>query len=214
MMLAAVLVAASWAGAIGSDWEALAQRQPDAAWRGDVLAALEAESGELDGAAQTLAFNAGTGAAEAFELERAVAIFEQLTARLDAGWARYNLALARHRAGDGAGAEAALDELLATVPAAERPALWSQRAIFALGAGRTASARASFGHAIGLGDADAASILAREALARHNLGPARRGFRSALARRTDHPWALRGWGLTLLSDHDSFPNTPSNRTTN
>lgn len=168
--------------------------------RGALVAELLAASdAELDDDSQRLAYECATRAADALELELALAIQEPLHGRVGAVWSGYNLAVTRHRSGDSAGADALLGALLVDAGLGDRANLWNQRAIFALGDGRRVEAWAAFGHAMGLGSADATAILAREDLAGHNLHRAKSGFRAALNRTPDHPWALRGWGLALLS---------------
>lgn len=194
---AALLLAAQGAGA--QDWEALAERPSDAARGAAVLERLRDGAVELTALAQNLAFEDAQRAAEAFELELSLALFRTLVERTDAPWARYNLAIVEHRAGDTAASDALLADMLDSQPAVEAPGLWSQRGIFAWGAGNDATALRHFGQALVRGSTDASAILAREALARHNLGPARAGFRAALERDRAHPWALRGWGLALLT---------------
>jgi len=203
--LAVILVALTLASASGDTWQSLAELPPGPERGRRVAALLATETGPLDGAAQRLAYEAGTRASEDLDLELALDIQRPLYALVGASWSAYDLALTEQRQGNVDGADALFAELLASTAPADAPGLWGQRGILALGAGRGVSARAYLGRAIALGDPDAAAVLAREALAGHNLGPSKNGFRTALGRNPAHPWALRGWGLSLL-----FASSPRN----
>ena len=196
--LALTLVLA--AGGLGQDsWSEVADMEPGPE-RGRLVAGLLAlHEGELGREAQGLAFEAGSRAADALELDLALTIQGDLHRLVGAWWSGFNLALTQQRSGDVAAGDATLAALLEAARPGDRASLWNQRAIFALGEGRWLDAHAGFGRAMALGSADATAILAREHLARHNLHSARTGFRAALNRNPDHPWALRGWGLTVLS---------------
>lgn len=205
---------------LSTDWEALERMAPGPARGALVLAALEDDPEPPSGRAQSLAFQEATRASAAFELDLGLDLFRTLTERLDPGgpkldasvaWAPFNLALLEHRAGFTGEADRLLADLLARGPATDRTSLWNQRAIFAYGSGDDARAQQLWGHALGLGNADASAILAREALKRHNLGAAQRGFRAAIARNPEHPWALRGWGLSLLTVPNPSTKTPTTR---
>ena len=184
---------------VSGDWAELASQEPGPERGRRIAAQLIASGAVLSHEAQVLAFEAGSRAADALELDLALTIQEELHARVGAVWSGFNLALTQHRAGDTASADATLAAFLPTAGPGDRANLWNQRAIFALGEGRHGAARAYFGRSLALGSADATAILAREHLAGHNLTAARTGFRASLNRNPDHPWALRGWGLALLS---------------
>lgn len=209
-LMAALLLGAQEAGA--QDWEALAERPSDPTRGALVLERLRDRAVELTSLAQNLAFEDAQRAAEAFELDLSLELFRSLVERTDAPWARYNLAIVEHRAGDFEASDALLADMLASQPAVEAAGLWSQRGIFAWGAGNDSSALRHFGQALARGSADASAILAREALGRHNLGPARTGFRAALERDRAHPWALRGWGLALLTPKPANASTLADST--
>ena len=204
MIAAGCVILLAWA-ATGQDvdWEALQAMSPGPLRGQLVLDGLHKATGPLGSVEQNLAFAEGIRASAEFELELSIGLFQAVYDENGAGWAQYNLALAQNRAGYTQRADQNLAELIASAPAGEAPSLWSQRAIFAYGSGHDARGLAFFGHAIGLGYADASAILAREALAMHNHAGAQRGFRAALSRNTDHPWALRGWGLSLLDSSDN-----------
>lgn len=199
-LAASLVLAAGLVGAQdGPDWSALAGLPPGPA-RGELVAeALEAAGGELPREAQQLAHDAGIRAADALEFGLALRVQGRLHARVGQLWTGYNLGVTQHRSGQTAAGDATLAALIEGAAPADRANLWSQRGIFALGQGRRDVAASHFGHAMALGSADATAILARERLAGHNLDAARDGFRASLNRNPDHPWALRGWGLTLLS---------------
>ena len=182
----------------GDTWAELSALPPGQDRGLRVAALLRGSEGELPIEAQRLAFDAARRAADAYELDLALAIQEALDERVGADWSAFNLALTLQKLGRVDAADSVYARLLTAAPKARQASLWGQRGILALGAGRGVSGRAHLGHALALGDPDAAAVLAREDLARHNLIPARNGFRAALARNQAHPWALRGWGLSVL----------------
>jgi tetratricopeptide (TPR) repeat protein len=181
----------------GEEWSAVRAMDAGSA-RGQAVAELLANDNiELAGSDLNLAWEAGQRAVVALEFELAFGIQEQLYRRAPAEWSGVNLALTAHKMGEWSLADQVMEELLLERP--EDPAkLWSQRGIFALGSDKLHLAREYFGWAICLGSPDATGILAREDLAIHNQSAARTGFRAALVANPDHPWALRGWGLSLL----------------
>jgi hypothetical protein len=198
--LASLLLACALSsGAACEDtWSELAALPPGSARGARVAALLESGTGAPPPEAQQLAFDAARRAADAYELELALSILRPLHARVEADWSAFNLALTLQKLGAADAADSIYAKLLQKTPRARQGSIWGQRGILALGAGHGVSGRARLGHALALGDPDAAAVLARESLARHNLGSARNGFRAALARNQAHPWALRGWGLSVL----------------
>ena len=179
-------------------WEDVGAMEPGTE-RGQAIAALLGSNpGSLDQAQLTMAWEAGKRAAEGLELELALKIQGPLFELAPAEWSGINLAITLQRLGDWRAADAVMGTLLAEVSLADPASTWSQRGIFALGEGEFLLAREYLGRALCLGSADASSILAREDLARHQFPSARAGFRAALASNPEHPWALRGWGLSLL----------------
>jgi hypothetical protein len=186
-------------GGVEQAWAEAAALEPGPGRGRRVAELLATQDGPLEGPAQQLAYEAGKRAADALELDLALAIHRPLHASVGAVWSGFNLSLTLHRAGRTEAADAVLEALLEGASAADRANLWNQRGIFALGAGDAPAYLAAFGRSMALGSADATAILARERLSRHNLDPALGGFRAALNRNPDHPWALRGWGLALLS---------------
>ena len=198
--LASILLLVAASSAPGDDWVSLGALPGGSARGARIAALLEAGTGPLELPAQKLAFAAAARAVEDYDLELALAIQVPLERRVGAPWSAFDLALTLQKAGRVDEADGVFERMLSAAAAEQRPGLWAQRGILALGAGRGVSARAYFGHALARGDADAAAVLARESLGRHNLTPARNGFRAALARNRTHPWALRGWGLSVLPD--------------
>lgn len=196
--LVALLALGPGAKAPGDTWESLGALEPGPSRGKRIAALLRAEEGELGLPAQRLAFAAANRAVDAFELPLALELQEALDARVGAAWSTFNLALTLQKAGQPQRADELFVRMLEEASPDERGSIWGQRGIVALGAGRSVFGRACLGRALAMGDADAAAVLAREALARHNLGSAQSGFRVALARNQTHPWALRGWGLSML----------------
>ena len=197
-LLGVILAALTSLVGAPDDWSELAAL-PAGPERGQRVAALlESAEGPLSIEAQQLAYEAGSRASDALDLELALRIQLPLHARVSAPWSAANLALTQGRKGNVDAADGIYAVLVQQVPADQVPGIWGQRGILALGAGRGVSARAYLGRAMALGDPDASAVLAREALARHNLIAARNGFRTSLGRTQAHPWALRGWGLSLL----------------
>ncbi len=190
----------------GGEWDKVREIAPGSE-RGEAIANLLADdSVDLESAELTLSWEAGQRAADSLEFELAFRIQEQLYRRVPAEWSGVNMALTAHKLGRWQTADLVLGELLESKPT-DAAGLWSQRGIFALGDGRQRLAREYFGRAICLGSPDATGILAREDLALYNFEPARAGFRAALASNSKHPWALRGWGLSLLGAAALHPGT-------
>ncbi len=90
----------------------------------------------------------------------------------------------------------------------ERRAMYERRAVSRRGAGRDAQALDDLGRALAEGGRDAAQMLGQNALASGDLETARALFRTLLEPREGEtpesleeaaPWALRGWGLALLT---------------
>jgi len=184
----------------GDTWQSLSELPPGPDRGARVAALLAVAPDELAIPAQQLAFAAANRAVEDFDLTLAISIQVALNDRVHAPWSAFNLALTLQKAGDPQGSDKLFARMLQQAAPDARAGLWGQRAIVALGAGHDVSGRAYLGHALALGDPDAAAVLARQSLARHNLPSARNGFRTALMRNQAHPWALRGWGLSLLPD--------------
>ena len=170
--------------------------------RGEVIAALLSIQPdgptELEPEQVKVAWEAGKRAAEGLELDLALRIQGPLFQLAPAEWSGFNLAITLQRLGQWTEADDVMGELLDTYPLGDPAGAWSQRGIIALGSGEPLLAREYMGRAIALGSADAAGILAREDLSLHRMNSARTGFRAALAGNNEHPWALRGWGLSLL----------------
>jgi len=190
----------------GEEWSAVRSMAPGNERGRAVAALLELDEVALDSSDVTFAWEAGKRATDSLEFKLAKAIQLQLYRRYPAEWSGVNLALTSHKLGQWSEADLVMDELLRASPS-DAAGLWSQRGIFALGADRLRVAREYFGRAICLGSADATGILAREDLALHNIESARAGFRAALVANSEHPWALRGWGLSLLGADTLHPGT-------
>ena len=184
--------------ALSDGWEEVHAMEPGTA-RGKAIAALLATKPDsLEQDELMLAWEAGKRAAEGLELNLALEIQGPLFELAPAEWSGVNLAITFQRLGDWRASDEVMGTLLQGIPLADPAGTWSQRGIFALGAGEVLLAREHLGRALCLGSADASAILAREDLARDNIQSSRAGFRAALAGNPEHPWALRGWGLSLL----------------
>ena len=86
---------------------------------------------------------------------------------------------------------------------AERLDIMTRHAIAAAGAGKPLLERGLLGRAARLGGDDALQILGKAALEQGKLERAKSLFRALLIRarvekREAAPWALRGWGLSLM----------------
>ena len=139
-------------------------------------------------------------ATELLWMEDAIAVQRELHRRYAATWSAIGLALSLHRGAPPGGSDAADAVLAAQIErGADLPDLWSQRGLLAAGRGDERRARDHLGRALGLGSADAALMLARMDLARGRMGGARAGFRALLMEDEPHAWALRGWGIALLT---------------
>jgi hypothetical protein len=79
--------------------------------------------------------------------------------------------------------------------------------LLALGAGDWEAARRDLGHALANGSSSAADVLGQRALAQGRLDRARALFRGGAGRDSARPWALRGWGISMLAGADREPNT-------
>ncbi|MDG2143466.1 MAG: hypothetical protein P8N31_07920 [Planctomycetota bacterium] len=179
-------------------WEEVHTMDPGTA-RGQAIAALLALGPDsLDQDQLKLAWEAGKRAAEGLELDLALQLQRPLFELAPAEWSGINLAITLQRLGDWRATDDVMGALLSGHSLADPAGTWSQRGIFALGAGEHQLAREYLGRALCLGSADASAILAREDLAHNHIQSARAGFRAALAGNSEHPWALRGWGLSLL----------------
>jgi hypothetical protein len=138
-------------------------------------------------------------------LDDAVVVQRELHAIYGEAWSAMNLAGSLHRAGrvDEADAVLAAQEALGANPAE----IQNTRGIHALGRGDERAARDHLGRSLARGYRDSALVLARLDQTRGDLPGARAGFRALLhvdpsAGETPHAWALRGWGMTLLSPED------------
>jgi len=177
------------------DWAALEAR-PASPERVQAVLQRLAQARSLDGAAQRAAWQVGRDEAQALRLEPALAIQRRLHELVQADWSAMDLALTLNRLEGAAAADPVLEQQIARSPAPAE--LWAQRGIYWLGAQNEARARDCLGHALAYGSTDAAVVLAREDLARGRLRAARTGFRALLLDERPSPWALRGFGVSLL----------------
>lgn len=144
--------------------------------------------------------------------DRFLALPARLTAEAmhavgQATWSAFCVEGISRRYGDHARALAVIDERLAAVGPAGDPVelreLLERRAISAMGAALPREAEASLGRALRLGGDDALQILGKIALDAGRPREACRLFSALLARAQAQggeaaPWALRGWGVSLL----------------
>lgn len=150
------------------------------------------------------AFEAWRVAYDGYRGEAARTIAEAMHAVAAERWSAEVLEGTCRRLGDYASADRALaEQIRRTVDPAERRALLERRAIVAAGAGWTEREREFLGRALAAGGTDAYQMLARRALADGETARARTLFRALVERHLDTPaeappWALRGWGMTLL----------------
>lgn len=101
-------------------------------------------------------------------------------------------------------AAAVIQEQLGRTPRGpDQVFLLERRALVAAGAGDESAQVEFLGRALAAGGVDAQQVLGRRALSAGRLDRARGLFRGLVERRTleggvNAPWALRGWGVTLL----------------
>lgn len=183
------------ARATQDDWAALEAR-PASPERVQAVLQRLAQARALDANAQRSAWRVGLDEAQALRLEPARAIQQRLHELVQADWSAMDLALTLNRLEGAAAADPVLEAQIARSPAPAE--LWAQRGIYWLGAQHEARARDCLGHALAYGSTDAAVVLAREDLARGRTRAARAGFRALLLDERPSPWALRGFGISLL----------------
>lgn len=101
-------------------------------------------------------------------------------------------------------AAAVIQEQLTRTPSGpDQVFLLERRALVAAGAGDPSAQLEFLGRALAAGGVDAQQVLGRRALSAGRLERARGLFRGLVERQTleggvNAPWALRGWGVTLL----------------
>ncbi|MFT7676107.1 MAG: hypothetical protein ACI8QC_000074 [Planctomycetota bacterium] len=156
---------------------------------------------------QTLGYAAFLEDHDRFAALPARLIAEAMHSTAQATWSAFCVEGISRRYGDHDRAIAVIDERLLAVAQAgtiqEQAELLERRAISAMGANRKPLAEASLGRALRLGGQDALQILGKIALDAGRREEACRLFSALLARsqaRGDEaaPWALRGWGVSLL----------------
>ncbi|MBM3977419.1 MAG: hypothetical protein FJ299_10560 [Planctomycetes bacterium] len=207
MWLAALLLtagqdapAASREGGIQADAWSILDALPPGRERALRAAELLSDRERVPSAAQLeSAWRIGTQEAEALRFDSAVAVQRALYERVPALWSVSNLALSLNRLEGAAAADGVLSQWLPQARGAERADVWSQRGQFWLGAGQAQRGRTYLARALALGSADAGVMLAREDLEAGQVSSARTGFASALLQPDPSPWALRGFGVALLT---------------
>lgn len=156
------------------------------------------EGAEL-AACYQLAYERFLALANGYETESAIGLAHAIHARARAVWSASNLASALRRAGRWDEAHAVLSAAIAApIERRDRAALLQERALVDAGAGWKARERDDLGASLARGSSDAAQVLGRLDLAAGRFDAARAVFRSALRDEPTPPWALRGWGLSML----------------
>jgi hypothetical protein len=168
--------------------------------RARAAAQLLADRSLTPGPAETqLAWRIGVEEADALRFESAALVQQALYDRVPALWSAANLALTLNRLHGPEAAERVLAPLQFTATGRDAADLWSQRGTYWCGAGAGRIGRGYLGRAIALGSTDATVVLAREDLENLRIAAARCGFRAALLEPAPSPWALRGFGVALLT---------------
>jgi hypothetical protein len=167
------------------------------------LAALQRSAGPatpLEREALLVAWNAGVDSARAQRFDLALAIQSELHRRYRQVWSTIDLGVTLRLSGDYAGADRVFADQIELEGGAGRSTgeLWNRRGINALGSGDGARGRDHLGRALAMGSDDAGVVLARLDLAAGRVASARAGFRALTLTDDPGPWALRGWGLSLL----------------
>jgi len=140
----------------------------------------------------------------AFRARSAMQIAEALHDRARATWSAISLASAKRRAGaDGGGVRVLQDQIEHTEPGPDWVALYEALALACDGAGLRELQLDALGHAYAKGGTDAQQILGGLALREGRWQEAGRLFgglvdRALVGSREPEPWALPGWGLSLL----------------
>ncbi len=155
---------------------------------------------------QQLGFQAFVEEHDAFRVGPARRLAEALHASAGQTWSAFCLEGIARRSGDLQAAQRVIQSQLESsdaAPLTERIELLQRLAIVAAGAGDRDLELASLGHALRLGGDDALQILGKTALFGGERLRARRLFGAVLQRAAVRdtetpPWALRGWGLSLL----------------
>jgi len=161
------------------------------------------ERGPLERERLMLAWQAAVDAAQAFELDAAIAVQQELERRHRAPWSAMDLALSLGWAGRSEEAARVLAGALKPARAQETPRgllgeIYEGLGLLRLGLGDEAGARDYLGHSLLLGSVNAAIVLARMDLQDGRRAAARDGFRAAFAHQDTSGWGLRGWGLAQL----------------
>jgi len=167
---------------------------------------------QLSRAQLEFAWNTAVAEARALRLaEGALPIQELLHERYGAAWSAVDLALTQSRLGDREGLDRVLGSAIERERAAGRATaeLWSRWGIATLGFGDEARARDYLGRALAEGSTDAALVLGKAEFESGHAAAARASWRPSILSDTPSPWALRGWGLTLLPKAHTLPATPS-----
>ncbi|MAF65653.1 MAG: hypothetical protein CMJ84_08355 [Planctomycetes bacterium] len=141
---------------------------------------------------------------EVFRADDALRLGEALHERARAPWSAGNLGRILGRLGRAGEGRAVLSEQLAREgDPAVRLALYDDRGLLALGAGEWELARADLGLALVQGSPSAAVVLGQRALAHGRSLRARALFREGARAVPPRPWALRGWGLSMLAGQET-----------
>lgn len=179
-------------------WEAAQRSAPGREQDGWILGALAGLRGAELEACIALAYRRFVELSDEFELERATALARALFERTRAPWSAANLGTVLRRRGRFEEARQALSQGMLEARGGDYAALRSDRALVAIAAGWEARARDDLGSALARGSRDAAVVLGRVELAAGRFERARALFRSVLGGEPRQPWALRGWGLSML----------------
>lgn len=198
-MLLAALLAFQAPDALPAEWAAVAAMPVGRERAVRAAALLDASRGELSKGVLELAWRVGNDEADALRFDSAVPVQRALYEHTPALWSVSNLALSLNRLEGAAAAEDVLSRWLPEARSNERADVWSQRGTYWLGAGDAARGRPMLTRAIALGSIDATVVLARDDLGAGRTAAARAGFGAALLEREPSPWAVRGFGVALLT---------------
>ena len=152
----------------------------------------------LDAAQVRQVFDGWIEAAQDLRFDEALALGVPLHAEVKADWSAISLSLTLNRSGRWSEADRVLEEAIEL--GIDPVAMWTQRGIYALGAGREDLARSFLSRAIEGGSVDALAVVARLELSHGRYAAAREGFRKVLLLEPDYPWGGSGFGLSLVLD--------------
>jgi tetratricopeptide (TPR) repeat protein len=187
-----------WPFDAAGSWRAADVLAPGSLRNRALVEALALRAEPLDDAQVRRVYDGWIEAALDLRFDEALALARPLHEEVKADWSAISLSLTLNRAGRWEEADRVLEQAIDL--GLDPTAMWTQRGIYALGAGQEVLGQSFLERAIQEGSVDAVAVLARADLAEGRYAAARKGFKEVLLRQPDYPWAWRGFGLSLLFD--------------